>query len=492
MLSVLATAKAMMQPTDPPMGRSTLFLSIPYAMSARNILRSQAYSIAREHFRLVVVSPLASDPAFVEEFKGSDIHFEPLPKDFGWLFKGFRYFLDILEGYHFTRRIGNETVRILEAELRHESPLTYCCRRALGSIFGRSIAVLEWLRQRQESFIPIGYYERLFSKYQPCAVFLTHPLALEEFPLAFAARRRGVRVAAIVHSWDNLSSKSGMKTALSPRPGRMLPIKFDRMVVWNDGLRRELEAYYGYDQRQVLVSGIPQFDAYVSTNGFARHEFLRNLGMDPDKKLIFYACASPLILPEQQDILDLLVAALREGRFCKSSQLLIRSHPRTDMQAWQRRYCGFPDVFFETAGVDSAASRVERGWKNDDSSRNHLAQVLRCSDVTINVFSTMTLDAAMLDRPVVCVCFDGKRTKPYLRSVRRFYDFTHYKPILESGGVRLASAPEELLAHIDAYLADPALDAGGRRRIRETQCQFVDGRAGERIGRFLRELTEPA
>ncbi|MDP3727754.1 MAG: hypothetical protein Q8R35_03925, partial [bacterium] len=63
----------------------------------------------------------------------------------------------------------------------------------------------------------------------------------------------------------------------------------------------------------------------------------------------------------------------------------------------------------------------------------------------------------------------------------------HYAKAVATGAIRLARSQEELIAAINAYLADPALDREKRERLIRMQCWRVDGKAGERIaGRILK------
>ena len=52
-------------------GTRTLFLAIPYAVRARDVLRSDIYAVLRESgHRIVLLSPAYDDPAFLREFAG--------------------------------------------------------------------------------------------------------------------------------------------------------------------------------------------------------------------------------------------------------------------------------------------------------------------------------------------------------------------------------------------------------------------------------------
>ncbi len=109
-----------------------------------------------------------------------------------------------------------------------------------------------------------------------------------------------------------------------------------------------------------------------------------------------------------------------------------------------------------------------------------MASAIHNSDLVVNYQGTTSIDASAFDKPVTNIAFDGSKERPYLKSVRRFYDFTHYQPILETGGVKLARSAEELKAQIIEYLKHPELDRAGRKRIVEEQAPRHDGHASER------------
>ncbi len=82
---------------------------------------------------------------------------------------------------------------------------------------------------------------------------------------------------------------------------------------------------------------------------------------------------------------------------------------------------------------------ARRRWDPTWSDMIQLAQTLYHSDVLVNVASTISLDAAYLDKPIVCVAFDGNdRRKSYFESCRRIYDFTCWQNVVRCGGVRIA------------------------------------------------------
>ena len=91
------------------------------------------------------------------------------------------------------------------------------------------------------------------------------------------------------------------------------------------------------------------------------------------------------------------------------------------------------------------------------------------------------LEAAIHDRPLMALSFDGYKVQPFERSIRRFEEFDHFKSVLDTGAVKVARSFDELFAMTDKYLKNPDLDAPNREILRNEVCYKLDGRSSERI-----------
>ena len=95
-----------------------------------------------------------------------------------------------------------------------------------------------------------------------------------------------------------------------------------------------------------------------------------------------------------------------------------------------------------------------------------LANIAYHADLNVNVASTMTLDFAIHDTPVVNIAYNIANPPPFgIPLWNAFYEFEHYRPVVELGAARFARSSAELAEHVNSYLADPALDAEARRRL---------------------------
>ena len=119
-----------------------------------------------------------------------------------------------------------------------------------------------------------------------------------------------------------------------------------------------------------------------------------------------------------------------------------------------------------------------------------LANLTYHADLNVNLSSTMTLDFALRDKPVVNVAFDVANPPRFgLPLWEHHYRFEHYQPVIALGAARFARSTDELAAHVDAYLADPSLDREGRRKLVALQVGQPLGTSGDRIVQTLETLA---
>jgi len=292
--------------------------------------------------------------------------------------------------------------------------------------------------------------------------------------LLMSAARHGVPTMVLVSSWDNLTTSG------------FFPVDVDRITVWNDIMRAQAIDVHGVPADRVVVTGAPQHDVFARDQPFQpRAAFLRALGLDPARRLVVYTTGTEGTIGGEPELVGAIARALE--RELGGVQLLVRLHQLDRMDRY-RELVGMPGVVFDQAGRAPQGSYPDRDFDAAQSER--LADTLRHADVVVNAASSISIDAAAVGTPVVCVDFDARADTPYHRSVTRFYDFTHQRPVVESGGVARVRSPAEMVAAIRRYLDDPTLDAAGRKRLVREQCHALDGRSGRRVGEAMLAMLE--
>ena len=119
-----------------------------------------------------------------------------------------------------------------------------------------------------------------------------------------------------------------------------------------------------------------------------------------------------------------------------------------------------------------------------------LTNMLGHAALGINVASTISLELCMFDKPVLNVGYDppdyGPVPVPYLR----YYDYDHYRPVVESGAVEVARSEPEMEAMIRDALAAPERRRNERRGlVRKFFGETLDGRSSTRVARTLLAIS---
>jgi hypothetical protein len=454
---------------------SVVFVSVPNGGSAGSVLRTGLIGRLLEadpSTEIVLLSPLVNDSAFVREFEHRRVRFENLPPHRPAGLEA-RLMAFVQAGY-----IGSgvtESVRIRRAEAAASGSIRWVgAKRTLARVLMPSVAGKETRYGLVDRLVSHPQAESLFEKYRPALLVASSPgLIFSEIPLLRTAVRRRVRSMALDPSWDNFTNK-------------LLPVRrVNRLIVWNDLMKQQAIDLHGYQPDEVRVAGAPQWDVYFRSAGASREAFFARIGADPSRRLITLSTTPRELYSHHDHVLRVLVQAMTGGAWPCPVQILVRLHPRDDLSAYAA-FQNVPGVLIEkpfrtTRAVSGDGLAIDVTAEN----QQHLADTMRHSDVVVNVASTLAVEAAIVDTPIVNISFDGEQPSEWVRSARRYYRFTHYANVTRHDAVRVAETPEQLVAHIGRYLDDPSFDREGRRAVAAEQCQFFDGRSASRVAAFV-------
>lgn len=326
-------------------------------------------------------------------------------------------------------------------------------------------------------------YGQLFERYAPELVVAFSLEGLREMALIEAAHKYGIRTAIMIRSRDNLAAKI-----------QHIP-DADAYLVWSQNMADFLSNLFPeFDRRKIHITGSPQFDRHLNPNyRLSREEFFAQMGLDPQRPLVVYSCATPGLIKHEINITQHLADAVRDGKLIGDAQLLVRAHPRgfgSDHRVLNTVHSGVavypaPTVFPYRSSEHEAV--VVKLIMQDEPI--HLA-TLAYQDVQVNVSGTMIVDSAIFDKPSIGVYYDIPQDIPSGLSVRRFYRRSDMRFLLQTGGFRLAYSPNDAIDLINGYLENPSLDALGRQTIRQVECGPLDGRAGERMAKLFLQLLK--
>lgn len=441
----------------------TLCITIFDGAISKNILRTDVFPMLAKQYRIVLFVPPGKVSYYRERFASSTVIVEPSPSPTRPLFEA-RFNALSLHVFH------TETVKrkILNYYVRDRNMFSLLYKFVLWWL-GQFHLVHRMLRVVYAS-VPDSSFRQYFDLYKPDAIFLPNMISNEDYRLIKEARRRNILTVGMPKSWDNLTTKTFFN---------ILP---DWVIVQNKLMYEEVQQYFEVPKEKISIVGYPQFDIYTKTNIFqTREEFCEKLGLDPRRKIIVYAAAGHELAPDDEDSLRLLIERIdARPQLRDSVQILVRPHPKYNFRAEEFREV--PNLIIDMPGVLTGPKRGS--WEFEDADIVHLMNTLRHADVLVNTFSTLNLEGAYFDTPLISIAFDGKNARDPRNSVSRYLGYNHIAPLVQSGGMWVARSPDELLRGIERYLGDPTSDQKGRKRI-VAELLWRTGESGKLVANYI-------
>ncbi|WP_414617798.1 CDP-glycerol glycerophosphotransferase family protein [Dyadobacter sp. 32] len=240
---------------------------------------------------------------------------------------------------------------------------------------------------------------------------------------------------AMVISWDNLTTKG------------MINADHDYVLLWNKYMANEYRTFHQplcNVPSKIHVTGIPRFDLYfqLDPDQVTERCFREKFGLG-SARIILFATSAAKHFPEQADIVEHLVAY---AKMRGNVKILVRCHPGDEPENY-RLYEQENSVIIPTPQVLTGGTMVP-GLR----SLLDLSEMLKYADICINVASTMRLDAAACNTPIISIAYDGNKIKPYSHSVRRFYDYTHQMELNKLAIDRFVYSKQALFEALDDTL----------------------------------------
>ncbi len=324
------------------------------------------------------------------------------------------------------------------------------------------------------SSLKLNWIEDLFDEYEPDMVFAPALVDIVyDAMIGAAAKRRGVKVVGMVRSWDNLAIHG------------LFPFVPDVFIFQNKYLKKCAESLQSIDLSKIKTSivGLPHYDSYRFPEKFIKpkSQFLEDNGLDSNKKLIllggFDFYWSEDVLPKKLD------QAIEDGKLSSEAQVVFRPHPSTPFK-------------MEDYGMDNLKHTIlnapfldKRTAFND---KEFFINLLYHCDVLINVASTLAIDGAVFDRPVICINFDDpSKVLPKWKQVGRLFDsFDHYEALMKTGSAKVSTSFDMMIEDINAYFTDPVLHHENRVEAIDKFVAPFEGDSGKRLVReVLREVN---
>lgn len=452
---------------------------IPRGEVVRNFVYSGALDHVAKHADLSLLTvPMNSDlDTLLKERFGSIYALDET--DERWAVRFQREILDVAHGRWLWSAAAKERWRLRDWESKSLwQKASRTAKKAIGQPFANrsGLKILTKIERASSRILNSDdRYLALYRKIQPGLVFNgSHVHSRNAIQAVQAAQWLGIPTATFIFSWDNLTSQ-----------GR-IHLPYDYYLVWNDDVKRQLIEMYGTIRPdQVFVTGTPQFDFHFQSKYYKTREmFCSESGLDASRPFVLYSTGMANHMPGEPELVEEIADLLLEINPENPPQLLVRVYAKDRTGRFEELKRRRTDIVFPTVAWEQA-------WltpKYEDSYA--LVNALRHCSFGINVASTISLELCMFDKPVINIGYNPKSVDESDLSYANYYDFDHYRPVVESGAVDVARNQLQMRELICRALSEPERRTNERKAlIRKMFGDTLDGRSGCRVAKVLLDIS---
>ncbi|MBP2044975.1 UDP-N-acetylglucosamine 2-epimerase [Methanobacterium aggregans] len=223
----------------------------------------------------------------------------------------------------------------------------------------------------------------------------------------------------------------------------------DKIFIWGEGTKPALMGA-GAREDQLEVTGSPLYDSLISR--------IPDVKQDSEPKTILFA-TQPMATQSISDDTNLQVAQKIAGFLEKRKdlKLIVKPHPVENADYYRSALKSIPEDIVDVR-----------------DSREDIFQFLELADIVILMSSTVGIEAAIMDKPMICI-----------KSKQSIY--------VEEGVALEAETPDEVLTRIGEILGDEDVNENLRENMKEFVMKYAylqDGQASERIAQSIIQMIE--
>jgi hypothetical protein len=245
-----------------------------------------------------------------------------------------------------------------------------------------------------------------------------------DLPPVVAAHALGIPSGTLIQSWDNLSSKTAV-----------LPRWLERYWSWSEWMTQELLALNPrLSREQVVWVGSPQFDFHPRSELLeSREAYCQRIGLDPARPFIIIGTGTAKWMPNEPPTAIELIHTM--AKRIPNCQVLIRLHPKDDGDRWEQERPRLEKMGAVIQVTAPTTHMDEGGFVPPKEFFRDQVNCLYHAAVVLNTASTLTVDASILDRPVICFGYDAVRDEKFPSGRALAYSQSaHYSPLVATGG----------------------------------------------------------
>ena len=306
------------------------------------------------------------------------------------------------------------------------------------------------------------------------------------------AKCNKIKTITYILGWDNTSTR-GHGIGLS-----------DQIITWSEIMRNELIDIHGLNPSQIEIGGVSHYDAYdaKADNLWSKKTLYNALNIPQDKELIIFGTKSPSSYLSNQSIVRSICHWIATDTKLQNHILVCRLHPiyfRDNRNKSGSHFGEDWNKLVEEIGSDKLIidyPEILDGDLNYFMPANEiykLGSLLKHSKLSINMFSTLNLEASIFDIPSINVAFQDKNPeilgfKQSRYNIKVDHNKTHTQRLINTNATSVTSDYDELLSSIKEELSNPDDKSIYRKQLVQQECHTNIGDGGQLVSEIIRSF----
>ena len=347
------------------------------------------------------------------------------------------------------------------------------------SIIGRNSKLFRRLMIKLESLLSRGsIYKSLFKKYKPDLLIVSSIGHMIDVFIMNQAKINKTKILTIFHNWDGPTTK-GYKSS-----------NIDYAVSWNEIMSDEIENYLDIPKRNIFLGGAVNYESYFN---FKRKNIKNK---NQNKRKVLYASGGLSLWPNNFEGIQYILK--NQNKYQYEIEVVLRIHPNfisnessedkiilknNVNNIISKLKSSYPDNF--SLSIPSV-SKFETDYLFKSNDLKNLLELLSSSDVLITQYSTLLLEAAILDIPAINIGY-GQYRKNLMPA--NFYEkSTHIKTVMKFESFYNAYSNRDLEKHINTALREPNKKLSNQKALRDIMFPLREN-VGKNIARYIEKLA---
>ncbi|AMS26247.1 hypothetical protein AEM51_03655 [Bacteroidetes bacterium UKL13-3] len=461
--------------------KTVLGLVITDGVGFRNFILSDFIREAKEKFDEVIIFSCLPNSAYSGHSINCRIKEIPIFKEHfvTWIFRKTK------EIAHLKKYASNNY------GIRDNLKINYNNAKTLRGFFTRAIfKITDWFHSEKnilfiEKLQELSFrfhknnslFDKLLEENPVDILFFTHQRPPFIAPIIASAKRKKIKTASFIFSWDNLASK-----------GRMAGL-FDYYLVWSELMKKELIYFYeSVDKDNIFIVGTPQFEPYILERYIeSKDSFSKRFKIKTDIPTVLFTCNDSS--SENDPIYaEILAEQIKSKKVI--ANLIIRTSPAEEPDRFMHLKNKYPFIIWNFPEWKLTRAEHPEPWTQRVPTTNDiltLRSLLAYSDVVINVLSTISLDAFIFEKPVINPVFGNNENE--LFNDQHFLKYKHLTHLVESNSSYIVHNQSELTRAIEDCLQNPRIKNEARKAFIRLEIGGEINGTSNRIAQTLHSIV---